>query len=311
MSKDLDGIILSWNRGAERLFGYAADEVIGQSIAILIPPDRHDEEPGILERIRRGELVDHYETVRRRKDGSLIEISLTVSPVRNAEGRIIGASKIARDITERRRAEDRQNLLLREMNHRARNLFALASGLVTLSARSASTPEDLAEAVRERLGALARAHDLTLPDLHTGTERTDRATTLHALLRAIVAPYHEPKKDSERVNASGPDVPIRGSAATSLALLLHEFVANAAKYGGLASPTGRVDVHWSVAADELLLTWRERGGPPLEGPPAEEGFGSLLARGTVEGQLGGRISRDWKPEGLVVHLTVPVTSLTS
>jgi PAS domain S-box-containing protein len=106
VSKDLDGIIRTWNRGAERLFGYKAGEVIGRPITILIPPDRLDEEPGILARIRRGERVDHYETVRRHKDGSLIDISLTVSPTRDAKGAIVGASKIARDITERKRAEE-------------------------------------------------------------------------------------------------------------------------------------------------------------------------------------------------------------
>jgi PAS domain S-box-containing protein len=97
VSKDLDGVIITWNRGAERLFGYKAEEVIGKSVTILIPPDRHDEEPRILEQVRRGERIDHYETVRRRRDGSLVEISLTVSPVSDAEGKIIGASKIARD----------------------------------------------------------------------------------------------------------------------------------------------------------------------------------------------------------------------
>src|SRR6266704_2422110 len=99
-SKNLNGIITSWNRGAEQLFNYTAEEVIGKPVTILIPADRQDEEPGILERVRRGERIDHYETVRRRKDGSLVEISLTVSPVKNAEGWIIGVSKIARDITE-------------------------------------------------------------------------------------------------------------------------------------------------------------------------------------------------------------------
>ncbi|MDW9704388.1 PAS domain S-box protein [Sinorhizobium meliloti] len=106
VAKNLDGIITSWNRGAQRLFGYAAEEVIGESITILIPPERLSEEPGILERIRRGELVDHFETKRRRKDGTLVDISLTVSPVRDATGRIIGASKIARDITETKSAAE-------------------------------------------------------------------------------------------------------------------------------------------------------------------------------------------------------------
>src|SRR6202011_2680059 len=105
VSKDLDGIVKTWNLGAERLFGYTAEEAIGKPITLLIPMDRRDEESEILSRIRRGERIDHYETVRRRKDGSLVEISLTVSPIKNAEGTIIGASKIARDITERKRAE--------------------------------------------------------------------------------------------------------------------------------------------------------------------------------------------------------------
>jgi PAS domain S-box-containing protein len=100
ISKSLDGIITSWNKSAERLFGYTAEEVIGQSITILIPPDRLDEEPEIISKLKRGERVDHFETFRRRKDGSLVDISLTISPVRDGSGKIIGASKVARDITE-------------------------------------------------------------------------------------------------------------------------------------------------------------------------------------------------------------------
>ena len=106
ISKDLNGIILSWNPGAERIYGYTAAEAVGQSVTMLIPPDRLDEEPRILEHIRRGERMDHYETVRRRKDGTIIDVSLTVSPVKDGQGQIIGASKIARDITARKRAEE-------------------------------------------------------------------------------------------------------------------------------------------------------------------------------------------------------------
>ena len=105
ISKDLNGIIRSWNRAAEELFGYTAEEAVGKSITLLIPPDRLDEEPGILGRIRRGERIDHYETVRQRKDGSLLDISLTVSPIRDAKGNIVGASKIAREITLRKQME--------------------------------------------------------------------------------------------------------------------------------------------------------------------------------------------------------------
>jgi PAS domain S-box-containing protein len=180
LAKDLEGVITSWNQGAERLFGYTSDEVVGKPVTILIPEDRHDEEPTILARIRRGEHIDHYETIRQRKDGSLVEISLTVSPIKSSDGRIIGASKIARDITERRRAQEQQQLLLREMNHRVKNLFTLAGSLVSLSARSATTPGELASTVGARLAALARAHELTLSKAPGSPEPAAQSTTVHA-----------------------------------------------------------------------------------------------------------------------------------
>ncbi|MCI4590798.1 PAS domain S-box protein [Sphingobium sp. BYY-5] len=129
LTKDLNGIVTSWNNGAEQLFGYSAADIIGKSITLLLPDDRQDEEAPILARLRRGERVRHYETVRRRKDGGLVDISLSVSPLRDATGTIIGASSIARDITERKRAEEQQQLLLREMDHRIRNLFTLSASL--------------------------------------------------------------------------------------------------------------------------------------------------------------------------------------
>src|SRR5436309_80980 len=111
ITKTLEGIITSWNKGAERIFGYTADEAIGQPVTMLIPADHMDEEPAILARLRAGERIEHYETVRISKDGTLIDISLTVSPIMSPDGHIVGASKIARDITARRRAEETQRLL--------------------------------------------------------------------------------------------------------------------------------------------------------------------------------------------------------
>ena len=311
VSKDLDGIIKTWNPGAERLFGYTAEEVIGKPITLLIPIDRHDEEPDILSRIQRGERIDHYETVRRRKDGSLVEISLTVSPIKNAEGTVVGASKTARDITERRRAQEQQNLLVREMSHRVNNLFAVTSGLVTLSARSARTPADMAEAVRDRLCALARAHGLTRPGLIDGDGKPCQDTTLHALVQTILAPYVDPErvKDHGFFIITGPCLPIGGNAATSLALVMHELATNAAKYGALSSFGGYIHIDWSVKKDELLLTWKEHGGPSLDGQAKHEGFGSSLVRRLVTGQFGGQLSYDWKPKGLIIRLSVPVERL--
>jgi len=313
LSADLDGIICTWNPGAERLFGYVAEEVIGKPVTFDIPVDRHDEESDMLSRIRRGECVDPFETIRRRKDGSLVEVSLALSPLMNAEGTIIGVSKIARDITERRRAQEQQNLLVREMSHRVKNLFAVTSGLVTLSARSAHTPADLAEAVRERLGALARAHGLTRPGLLNGSEKPGQDTTLHALVQTIFAPYVDP----DRVKGhgffiiTGPCLPIGGNAVTSIALVMHELATNAAKYGALSSPGGYIHIDWSVKKDKLLLTWKEHGGPSLDGPAEHEGFGSSLVRRLVTGQFGGQLSYDWKPKGLIIRLSMPVERLTT
>jgi len=240
VAKNLDGVITSWNHGAERLFGYTAEEAIGNPVTMLIPTERHDEEPTILARIRRGERVEHYETIRQRKDGSIVEISLTISPVRNPEGKIIGASKIARDITERRQAEERQRLLLREMDHRVKNLFALSSGMVALSARSAKTPQELSLAVQDRLAALAKAHALTLRRPSDG-HRTEQPTTLHVLIETILSPYGgRTDDDKPRVVIRGPDIPIASGAITSFAcscMSLRQTPPNMARSRPLLAPS--------------------------------------------------------------------------
>ncbi|MDF2120575.1 PAS domain S-box protein [Roseiarcaceae bacterium H3SJ34-1] len=311
LSKDLNGRITSWNGGAERLFGYTAEEAIGNPVTMLIPLDRHGEETDILARIRRGERVDHYETIRRRKDGTLVEISLTISPVRGRDGRIIGASKIAQNITQRRRAEEQQYLLIREMDHRVKNLFALASGVVTLSARSSTTPRELAANVSARLGALAQAHALTVPRTSLASTRTEQTTTLHELLRTILAPYGGGPGETSRTTVTGPDIPVAGSAVTSFALLLHEFATNAAKYGALSTPDGHVDISCEERDGRFILVWSESGGPAVERTSDGEGFGTLLGRATVKGQLDGEITRDWRPEGLSIRLVVARSRLSA
>ena len=304
LSKDLNSIIKSWNQGAERLFGYTAEEAIGKPVTMLIPTERHDEEPAILAKIRRGERVEHYETIRQRKDGSLIDISLTISPVRNREGQIVGASKIARDITERKRAEEQQRLLIREMDHRVKNLFAVAGGIVAMSARAAKTPQELSAALRDRLMALAKAHSLTLEVPSNGSVRTQQSTTLQALIETILSPYHGQTEAADgRITISGADIPIAGSSVTSFALLLHEFASNAAKYGALSTDRGCIDIACFENGGRFMLTWTEHGGPRVVRRGNGEGFGTLLARATIERQLNGEISRDWRPEGLTIRLS--------
>jgi PAS domain S-box-containing protein len=305
VSKDLNGVITSWNSGARRLFGYTAEEAVGRSVTIIIPTDRHDEEPMILERVRRGERIDHYETVRQRKDGSLVDISITVSPIKDEKGEIVGASKIARDIAQFTRARERQDLLLREMDHRVKNLFALAISVLRLSGRSAGSVPELIESTSDRLSALARAHALTLSSGLRDIPHAAKPATLNSLIEAITAPHDIPGDlDASKFSVIGCDMEISGSVISSLALLLNEFATNATKYGALSTTAGRIGIQCTNHGETLVVIWTERGGPAVVSPTGNSGFGDLLVRTTIAG-LGGEISRDWNPEGLDIRLSIP------
>ena len=172
ISKTLDGIITSWNKGAERLFGYTAEEAVGRPVTILIPYDRRDEERMILERIGLGERIEHYETVRERKDGSSIDISLTVSPVKNVDGRIVGASKIARDITERKHAEAHAKALMAELTHMNR--------VATAGALSASIAHEVIQpmtGITLNAGVVRRWLAAEKPDIDGIREALDKIET--------------------------------------------------------------------------------------------------------------------------------------
>ena len=308
VAKDLNGIVTDWNRGAERLFGYTAQEMIGMPIITIIPADRHGEEAEILRRLRLGERIDHYETVRQRKDGSLLDISLTVSPILDAAGRVVGASKIARDITDRKRAEEQKMLLLREMNHRVKNLFALSSSLLNLSARSAGSVEELVSTLQERFGALARAHSLTMR--LAGEQSGPLETTLHALLRTSVQPFDcYPDQERSRVTITGSDIALRESDVTNFALVLHEIAANAAKHGALAQPEGRVDIVCTKTDERFIVNWKESAFPVKNVTPGKDGFGTFLTRTTIDGSLGGMFERNFSPEGLMITISVPLARL--
>ena len=293
ISKDLNGIVASWNNGAERLFGYAAQEAIGKSIVFLIPLDRRHEETEILERIRRGERIKHYETVRRRNDGSLVEISLTVSPVRDHTGNLIGASKIARDISERKRAEERLSLLAREVDHRAKNVLALAQATVHLT--QAETPEALKNAIGGRLQAIANAHALFAQTRWSGAD-------LRTLVAEELDPYRQEGKPLADIR--GASLTLEPDTAQSMAVAVHELTTNAVKYGALSSPTGRVQVEWSLAANgQFTFRWSETGGPPVEAP-ARRGFGTRVIEQMVGGQMKGEARFDWRAEGLVCEIVL-------
>ena len=298
ISKDLNGVINSWNAGSERLFGYTAEEAIGKPIYLLIPPERHNEEPGILDRIRRGERIHHYETVRRRKDGSLIDISLTISPLKNADGKVIGASKIARDISERKREEERRRLLINELNHRVKNTLASVQSICAQTFRGESA--DSRREFEKRLIALSRAHEILTRESWEGAD-------LRELAGEVIAPLCI--NIENRVDMLGPRLRVRPKIALSLSMALHELCANAVKYGALAEGLGRVQLGWSVAKsageDWLRIHWEESGGPAVR-PPSRSGFGTKLLERSVARELGAQVQLQFLPHGVICDIEAPL-----
>jgi len=298
VSKNLNGIIATWNKGAERLFGYAGNEVIGKPITILIPQERLDEEVDILDRIRRGDRIEHFETQRRRKDGSIVEVSLSVSPITDENGRIVGASKIARDITDQKRREEHIVLLAREADHRTNNLLAVAQAAVHLT--HADTAADLKAAIEGRLRALANAHASLAQARWAGAD-------LRELAAKELSPYFH--KDFPRAHIDGPSLLLQPELAQAMAMALHELATNAVKYGAFSKPAGRVKVEWSVQPGRRLqLRWTETGGPSVA-PPTKEGFGTRAITRMI-GQLSGGVKFDWREGGVTCEIEIDVTPRT-
>ena len=296
-SKTLDGIVTSWNAGATAIFGYEADEMIGQHITRIIPYELHGEEQDILARLRRGERLHHYETVRLAKDGRRVDVSLTVSPVRDQSGKVIGASKIGRDISERKQSEKLQRLLVDELNHRVKNTLATVQAIATQSSRHSTFPADFVRSFSGRVQALARAHDLLTQTKLRGAHVTELVRG-QVLLDGI---------DDGRITASGPVIMLDVQSTMHLALVLHELATNARKHGALSVPDGRLSVSWQVKTNggrNLLLEWKERAGPRVSAPK-RRGFGTTLIERTLETH-GGEASVVYDSEGMTASIRLPL-----
>jgi two-component sensor histidine kinase len=225
----------------------------------------------------------------------LIDISLTVSPIKDAQGKIVGASKIARDITERRRSDEQIALLAREAEHRTRNILATVQAIVNLS--RSDTPDGFKLAIEGRVQALAKLNDLIVKSRWAGADLTSIATQ-------ELAPYLSDGQGRARID--GPHVVLSPNTAQLVAVTLHELTTNAAKYGSLSTPRGQVEVTWIRAPDGLLiLHWTESGGPPAK-KPTRQGFGTSVIERIIREQLKGEMHRDWRTEGLACEIVLKV-----
>ena len=228
--------------------------------------------------------------------------------IHDEEGRITRWFGTCTDIDELKRLEQGRELVSQELSHRIKNIFAVVSALVALSARQYPEAKAFSASLRTRIAALARAHEFVRP--HTETSQpTVGATTLHTFLADLFKAYAD-DVGLARVIISGDDAVFDDQAATSVALLFHELATNAAKYGALSQKEGSVLLHTAQDGDRFVLTWSERDGPRIDGPPSRSGFGSSLATLSVEGQLGGKLEREWNAAGLKVIVDLPATALS-
>ncbi|WP_170151562.1 sensor histidine kinase [Microvirga subterranea] len=313
---DLGSSTISWDDGARALVGMTPDGLHSMSLDEALERVHPDDRQMLQDRLNAvaspnsdGRYEVEYRVVL--SDGStrwLRSNGRVHLAGEEASRRPEKISGVIGDITEQRAAEDARQLLTRELTHRVKNLFAIANGMVSMTARTAKDPKEMANALRGRLSALARAHELVQPvpmgGHHGGTE-----VELKKLIEAVLEPYRQ--TDSTRVSVEGPDVRVGSNTTTSLALVLHELATNAAKYGCLSGAGGQLLIEWRIADDDVDLSWTETGGPPVASEPSFEGFGSQLAQRSISGQLGGTLSREWRSEGLRVHMTMPLNRLTA
>jgi PAS domain S-box-containing protein len=307
IGKNLDSVITSWNAAAERLFGYTAAEAIGQPVLMLIPEHLRGEEAEIIARIRRGEQVASFETRRRRKNGNLVWVSLTISPVRNADGSIIGASKIARDITASKESERQIRLLMREVNHRVKNQFAVILSMIRETGKRSATPREFEERIRDRIMALARSHDLLVASEWSG-----------ASLRELAEESLNPFGHEDRIGFDGPALVVQPNAVQHIGLAFHELGTNSAKHGALAGDSGSVAIRWAIRRPirghpEFELTWDEAFTPSttaqLEGEAPRKGFGTVVLQRVTPQSLNGSASFERTPGHVRWALTAPLETV--
>ena len=298
---DRRGIVQSFNQGAERIFGYAPEEVIGRSLSMLVPAyhaGQHDSHLAEYERTGIKRAVGGVTPVEgMRKDGFLVPLEATVGEWFDEEG-ARHFTGVLRDITERRAAEEKQVLLAREVDHRAKNALAVVQSIIHLT--PANDPKEFVKAVERRVGALGRAHSLLAQG---GWAAADLRTVAEKELEAHV----RQDKNGSVISLAGPPMLLTSTVVQSVAMVLHELTTNAAKHGALSIPEGRIEISWEVdtASGLLRLHWEESGGPPVS-PPTRRGFGTRLIQATVRNQLGGTVEKRWQVSGLVCEVTVPL-----
>jgi PAS domain S-box-containing protein len=284
---------LKWDEGQYRIFGVDPrrfQATVANTRRLIQSDDWHILEQAVA-RMAESAKTPRIEFRVLRPNGETRWCTGTAAPSVDASGRVVRISGVTIDVTDRQEAEERQNLLAREVDHRARNALAVIQSIIRLT--RAKSVDDYVTAIEGRIKALARAHTLLSDSRWNGAD-------LATLVGEELAPY----RTGDKITIEGPDISLEPSTAQGLALALHELATNAAKHGALSSERGRVGLAWQLRSDALVLNWTESGGPPI-GPPAARSFGLRVIRASIEQQLGGETAFDWDPKGLRCHLSIP------
>jgi two-component system CheB/CheR fusion protein len=295
----LDGVVETWSPGAERLLGYTSKEMIGGSISILAPEGYADEQRGILERIRRGEEVAPFDSLRRRKDGGLVHVALRAAPILSPQMVPIGISETMRDISERVKAEEHNRLLTRELAHRSKNLLSLVLATMNQTAQHSTSVKDFAKRCEDRLLAISHAQELLIAGKWKGAAVAD-------VMRMSLKPFVVSEASLEM---HGPDICLTADAVNAFSLVLHELATNASKFGALTKPEGKIVVDWqldaaAVPSRRFRMSWREIGGPPVV-PPQHRGFGHDIIAELPKHELAAEVALEYLPGGLRWRLNMP------
>ncbi|HYD38805.1 MAG TPA: HWE histidine kinase domain-containing protein [Allosphingosinicella sp.] len=295
LTADLDQVITDVNPAAASLMEAPRDAIVGQSMHEFLTPQSSDQARRMLRHKLDHGGTTHHELCVRSSSGRLMNWEINSTLTLDDHGEPVGLHAIARDVTERHLAEERQRLLVNELNHRVKNTLALVQGLALQSFREGRDPAEARDAFQQRLAALAAAHDLL-------TRERWESATLAELVREAVGHVNA---QEPRLTAEGPEATLGPKAAVSLVMALHELATNAAKYGAFSRVDGKVEVRWQIEGEQLRLEWRERDGPPVA-PPERRGFGLRMIERALAADLGGTVAIDFAPEGLACRVEAPL-----
>lgn len=301
---DLEGpgpIIQYANPAFTRMTGYEPNEVIGRSPRFLQGPLTDRTALASMKEVLLTGQPFQGEAINYRKDGSTYTVEWLITPVKDAEGRIVNWVSAQRDVTERKAALEHQKFMVRELHHRVKNTLATVQAIMSSTARNCSTMPEFQQTFGGRLTSLAKTHTLL-------TEDHSQSVAFRDLLWAELEPYDD--GGQTRIRLEGPRIVLPSELAVPIGMAVHELTTNAAKYGALAEFGGRISVTWSVADFEsgtrLTWVWNEHDGPPVVAP-TREGFGSRLLKRVLSTQVYAEVSLDYDPDGLRVTVVLPLS----